>query len=263
MWLGTLVHRRRLLHRAAHAACHCCGVALAAATRPAAPFLAPPPVWYVVAGVGVGQGCCHRSLPPFALSRRRAFPPGAFPVPDAVGPVHFPPPCLLAMTVWRRGGECGGCWGVCVVGVSVICRSLRAPHAIPGNSVPPAGGSVCCVCVWCGAPWRRVESGRYTRRASAANSSNTANRALSTVSASKTRGKITVCNNKATTSRVGIGRLQFVAAQRSSHTEKTQQPGNSLLHAVLQRKSLCEVVAGNCRAARGGVPQRHTGSAAA
>ena len=147
------------------------------------------------------------------------------------------------MTVWRRGGECGGCWGVCVVGVSVICRSLRAPHAIPGNSVPPAGGCVCCVCVWCGAPWRRVESGRYTRRASGANSSNTANRALSTVSASTTRGKITVCNNKATTSRVGIGRLQFVAAQRSSHTEKTQQPGNSLLHAVLQRISLCEVVA--------------------
>ena len=151
-------------------------IAVALRYRPAAPFLAPPSVWYVVAGVGVGQGCCHRSLPPFALSRRRAFPPGAFPVPDAVGPVLIPPPCLLAMTVWRRGGECGGCWGVCVVGVSVICRSLRAPHAIPGNSVPPAGGSVCCVCVWCGAPWRRVESGRYTRRASAANSSNTANR---------------------------------------------------------------------------------------
>ena len=69
-------HRRRLLHRAAHVACHCCGVALAAATRPAAPFLAPPPVCYVVAGVGVGQGCCHRFLPPFVLPRRRSFPPG-------------------------------------------------------------------------------------------------------------------------------------------------------------------------------------------
>ena len=49
---------------------------LAPATRAAAPFLAPPPVCYVVAGVGVGQGCCHRFLPPFVLPRRRSFPPG-------------------------------------------------------------------------------------------------------------------------------------------------------------------------------------------